>query len=126
MAAHNELGKWGEETATQLLRDKGYTIVERDWRSGHRDIDIIARTPDGATLVFVEVKTRTKDDVTRPTDAVDMKKIKNIAHAANHYVKKNNIDDWLRFDVVSIVGSPEKLKSIEHIEDAFRPLLAFR
>ena len=76
MAAHNELGKWGEETATQLLRDKGYTIVDRDWRSGHRDIDIIARTPDGATLVFVEVKTRTKDDVTRPTDAVDMKKIK--------------------------------------------------
>ena len=76
--------------------------------------------------MFVEVKTRTKDDVTRPTDAVDMKKIKNIAHAANHYVKKNNIDDWLRFDVVSIVGSPEKLKSIEHIEDAFRPLLAFR
>ena len=94
MAAHNELGKWGEETATQLLRDKGYTIVDRDWRSGHRDIDIIARTPDGATLVFVEVKTRTKDDVTRPTDAVDMKKIKNIAHAANHYVKKNNIDGF--------------------------------
>ena len=46
-------------------------------------------------------------------DFLDMKKIKNIAHAANHYVKKNNIDDWLRFDVVSIVGNPEKLKSIE-------------
>ena len=126
MALHNELGKWGEEYAVGYLRDKGYEIIQQDWRIGHRDIDIIARTPDRTTVVFVEVKTRTKDDVTRPTDAVDMKKIKNIAHAANHYVKKNNIDDWLRFDVVSIVGNPEKLKSIEHIEDAFRPLLAFR
>ena len=126
MAAHNELGKWGEETAAQLLRDKGYSIVERDWHSGHRDIDIIARTPDGATMVFVEVKTRSSDDVTRPTDAVDLKKIRNIAHAANHYVKSHNVDDWLRFDIVSIVGTPTAVKYIEHIEDAFRPLLAFR
>lgn len=126
MAAHNELGKWGEETAAQLLRDKGYSIVERDWHSGHRDIDIIARTPDGATMVFVEVKTRSSDDVTRPTDAVDLRKIRNIAHAANHYVKSHNVDEWLRFDIVSIVGTPTAVKSIEHIEDAFRPLLAFR
>lgn len=126
MAAHNELGKWGEETATELLRQKGYSIVERDWHSGHRDIDIIARTPDGATMVFVEVKTRSNDDVTRPTDAVDLRKIRNIAHAANHYVKSHNVDDWLRFDIVSIVGSPKAVKSIEHLEDAFRPLLAFR
>lgn len=126
MAAHNELGKWGEETAAQLLRDKGYSIVERDWHSGHRDIDIIARTPDGAMMVFVEVKTRSSDDVTRPTDAVDLRKIRNIAHAANHYVKSHNVDEWLRFDIVSIVGTPTAVKSIEHIEDAFRPLLAFR
>ena len=61
MATHNELGKWGEATAEQLLRDKGYTIVERDWHSGHRDIDIIARTPDNATLVFDNQETSTVD-----------------------------------------------------------------
>ena len=56
MAAHNELGQWGEEVATDYLRRKGYTIVERDWKSGHRDLDIIAM--DGQTLVVVEVKRR--------------------------------------------------------------------
>ena len=56
MAAHNELGKWGEDLATAYLEQKGYTIVERDWKSGRRDIDIIAI--DGNTVVFVEVKTR--------------------------------------------------------------------
>lgn len=126
MAAHNELGKWGEETATNLLRDKGYTIVERDWHSGHRDIDIIAKTPDGATIVFVEVKTRSSDDITRPTDAVDLKKIRRIARSANHYVKSHNIDNLLRFDIIAIVGNQQRIKSIEHIENAFYPALAFR
>ena len=126
MAAHNELGKWGEELAAQLLRDKGYTIVERDWHSGRRDIDIIARTPDGATLVFVEVKTRSSDDITTPFDAVDLKKIRHIASAANHYVKLHAIDDLLRFDIVAIVGTQRRVKSVEHVEDAFRPLLAYR
>ena len=56
MAAHNELGKWGEDLAAAYLEQKGYTIMERDWKSGRRDIDIIAR--DGNIVVFVEVKTR--------------------------------------------------------------------
>ena len=56
MAAHNDLGKWGENCAAEYLQRKGYTIVVRDWKSGHRDIDIVAK--DNETLVFVEVKTR--------------------------------------------------------------------
>ena len=56
MAAHNELGKWGEDLAAEYLEKKGYTIVERDWKSGRRDIDIIALDDD--VVVFVEVKTR--------------------------------------------------------------------
>ena len=56
MAAHNELGEWGEEVAVRYLEQKGYVILERDWKSGHRDIDIIAQDKD--TIVFVEVKTR--------------------------------------------------------------------
>ena len=58
MAQHNELGKWGENMAAQYLIDKGYAIRHRDWKSGRRDIDIVAVTPDGSTLAFVEVKTR--------------------------------------------------------------------
>lgn len=87
MARHNELGKWGEQYAADYLQDNGYEILDRDWRIGHRDIDIIARTNDGTTIVFVEVKTRTSDVVRKPDDAVDLRKIRNIGYAANNYVK---------------------------------------
>ena len=56
MAKHNELGKKGEEIAAQYLSEKGYEILERNWRNRHKEIDIIAK--DGNELVIVEVKTR--------------------------------------------------------------------
>ena len=126
MARHNDTGKWGEELAASLLRDKGYTIMERDWHSGHRDIDIIARSPDSRTVVFVEVKTRTQDIVMRPEDAVNVKKICNIGLAANNYVKMHNLLDELRFDIVSIVGENPQVAKAEHLVDAFNPLLFFK
>lgn len=125
MAAHNELGKWGEEKAADYLRTHGYTIVERDWRSGARDIDIIARTPDNATLVFVEVKTRKSKDVLRPEDAVTPSKARNIALSANNYVKMMHIDSLLRFDIISIVGTNDQNMRLKHIADAFNPMLLF-
>ena len=69
MAAHNELGKWGEDLASDYLEQKGYTIMERDWKSGRRDIDIIAR--DGNIVVFVEVKTRRSSVFGEPEEAID-------------------------------------------------------
>lgn len=125
MARHNDTGKWGEELATEMLRSKGYTIIERDWHSGHRDIDIIARTPDSRTVVFVEVKTRTQDIIMRPEDAVTEKKIRNIGLAANNYVKMFDVVDELRFDLVTIVGENPKVAKVEHIADAFNPLQFF-
>lgn len=125
MARHNDTGKWGEELAAETLRGKGYNIIERDWHSGHRDIDIIARTPDSRTVVFVEVKTRTQDIIMRPEDAVTEKKIRNIGLAANNYVKMFDVVDELRFDLVTIVGENPKVAKVEHIADAFNPLLFF-
>lgn len=126
MAQHNQLGKWGEEYAVNFLLNKGYDILERDWRIGHRDIDIIARAPEGNIIVFVEVKTRTSDVVTDPRDAVDLRKIRNIGFAANAYVKQHNVVDLLRFDIISIVGNNDTNADIMHIEDAFNPCCAFR
>lgn len=126
MAQHNQLGKWGEEYAANYLLGKGYDILERDWRIGHRDIDIIARSPEGDTVVFVEVKTRTNDIVTDPRDAVDLRKIRSIGWTANAYVKQRNVIDLLRFDIISIVGSNDANADIKHVEDAFNPCCAFR
>ena len=117
MAEHNDLGRWGEQMAAECLQHKGYQIIERDWKSGHRDLDIIAL--DGDTVVFVEVKTRSNRMFTDPVDAVGYQKIRNLQIAANHYVKYRQIDGDIRFDIVSVVGSVGEEPEIEHIVDAF-------
>lgn len=125
MAKHNDTGKWGEEMAADYLRNSGYEIIERDWRDGHRDIDIIARSPDLRTIVFVEVKTRATDVITKPEEAVDRRKIRNIGMAADSYVKMLNVLDELRFDVISVIGGTKETAQVEHIVDAFNPCMAF-
>lgn len=123
MARHNEMGKWGEDVAAAYLRQKGYVIRERDWRSGKRDIDIIALTPDSLTVVFVEVKTRLPDSAMAPEEAVDVVKIRNLCVAADNYVKMYGVEEELRFDIITVVGTRGCEPRIEHIEDAFNPLL---
>ncbi len=119
MAEHNDLGRWGEDVAAAYLERKGYTIVERDWRSGHHDLDIIALNEAGNTLAFVEVKTRRNRMFTDPLDAVDYLKIRNLQRAANHYVKYRHVDLDIRFDIVTVVGTPDMEPKVEHIENAF-------
>ena len=90
IAPNNELGTWGEEQAADFLIHKGYTILERDWKSGHRDIDIIAT--NGQVVVFVEVKARRNRVFGEPEDAVDYMKMHNLRAAINHYVKLKTSD----------------------------------
>lgn len=126
MAEHNDLGKWGEQYVEAFLRRKGYIILERDWRHGRSlcDIDLICKTADETTIVFVEVKTRSADDITLPEDAVTLNKMRRLGHSADNYVKMNNITEDLRFDIVALVGkSNDEEPQINHIEDAFNPLL---
>ena len=123
MAEHNELGKWGEDEAARFLQRKGFSILERDWRVGKRDLDIIALKEDGKLLVFVEVKTRRNDVYLQPEEAVNTTKMRNIAIAANAYVKQNMIDCEIRFDIISVIGMRPHVESIDWIEDACNPLL---
>lgn len=123
MAEHNDLGKWGEDEAARFLEGRGYVILERDWKLGKRDLDIIALTENQDTLVFVEVKTRQSDDLQEPEEAVDDKKMRNLAIAANSYIKLNQVQQDIRFDIVTVLGKKKQMDSIEHIEDAFNPLL---
>ena len=123
MAEHNDLGKWGEDEAALYYEDRGYEILERDWKVGKRDIDLIALTEDKDTLVFVEVKTRQNKDLQEPEEAVDVKKMRNLAIAANAYVKLHGLDMDVRFDIISVIGKCSCVESIECFEDAFNPLL---
>lgn len=123
MAEHNDLGVWGEDCAASFLEEQGYVIAERDWSLGKRDLDIIALSDDRKFLVVVEVKTRQDDELTEPEEAVDAAKIRNLAVAANAYVKMNEVDLPIRFDIISIVGKGKDDRRIEHIVDAFNPML---
>ena len=116
MAAHNDLGRWGEDCAADYLQRLGYTIMARDWKSGHRDIDIVAM--DGATQVFVEVKTRRNRVFADPEEAVDYHKLRNLQGAINHYVKCFHVDHDIRFDIITVVGtSGDATPEIEHLKD---------
>ena len=115
MAAHNELGKWGEELAAEYLQEKGYVILERDWKSGHHDLDIVAK--DGDTLVVAEVKTRRNRLFGDPEEAIGYKKRMSLQSAINHYVKSHHINGELRFDVISIVGNIGSKPEIDHIKE---------
>ena len=120
MARHNDLGKWGEGVAADYLEQQGYSILERGWRSGHKDIDLIAFKQ--GILAFVEVKTRKNNAYIQPKQAVDRHKIKLLMTAANRYICNNNIDAEIRFDIVAITGTDYSNYKIEHIEQAFLPI----
>jgi putative endonuclease len=115
MAAHNELGRWGEDLAAAFLEEKGYAIVERDWKSGHHDLDIVAK--DGSTLVIVEVKTRRNRLYGNPEEAIDYRKRRSLLSAINHYTKSHRIYSNVRFYIISIVGNIGEKSEIDHIID---------
>ncbi|MDE5560803.1 MAG: YraN family protein [Bacteroidaceae bacterium] len=118
MAAHNDFGVQGEEIAVDFLRRKGYIIVDRNWHSGHKEIDIVARQAD--LLVFVEVKARANAFYGNPEDAVTRRKMHLLVLAADAYLRYNAIDMEVRFDVVTVTGTIDK-PCIKHYESAFRP-----
>lgn len=116
MAAHNNLGKAGEERAAAYLESRGYVIRHRNWRMNHLELDIVAAKDD--TLVVVEVKTRTSNEVQEPYEAVDGKKRARILRATDAYIKQFGLEGYLRFDIITLVGEKGDFR-IEHIEDAF-------
>lgn len=118
MATHNELGQQGEELATRHLIKAGYTVLEKNWRFGKEEIDIIARIAD--ELVIVEVKTRNSDFFGEPHQFVTKGKQSHMIRAAHAYVEKKDLDLEVRFDVIGIIINKQGTK-IDHIEDAFQP-----
>jgi putative endonuclease len=116
----NELGIKGEEIAENYLVRQGYKILDKNWRHNTKEIDIIAQRKK--TLIIVEVKSRYFNFYEEPKDAVTEQKQRFLIHAADAYLRKNEIDMETRFDVISVVFSPGS-HEIEHIEGAFYPTL---
>jgi len=120
MAEFHETGKQGELLALGHLQKNGYTILETNWQSGHKEIDIIARIAD--VVVFLEVKTRKTAFFGEPEEFVSKTKQKLVIQAANHYLAQKKLDLEARFDIISILFMGEQHR-INHIQDAFYPTL---
>jgi len=118
MARHIALGKRGEQLACEFLKEKGYAILETNWRHEKDEVDIIAM--DGQELVIVEVKTRSTDRYGEPSEEVDLRKENYLIRATEAYLEEKDLDLDSRFDIISIILNRQEVR-IEHIEDAFYP-----
>jgi putative endonuclease len=116
MANHNKLGEKGEEIAVGFLQEKGYKILERNWRFKKNEIDIIALKEE--LLVIVEVKTRSTLFVENLAEIVTRKKQKTLITAADAYMGKKDLKNEVRFDIIFIVVREDNY-SLQHIEEAF-------
>ncbi|WP_108424028.1 YraN family protein [Flagellimonas amoyensis] len=116
MESNNDFGKLGEQMAVEHLQEKGYAILERNYRYLKAEVDIIAR--DGNTLAIVEVKSRNTGFLEDIHDTVNAKKIKLLTLAADHYVQENDLDIEVRFDVITVIKMGREIQ-LEHLENAF-------
>ena len=116
MAEHIETGKKGEMLALEYLRKKGWKVLERNWRSGHREIDIIAEA--GGELIIVEVKVRKHIGNERIEEHIPRAKQQNLVQAAGAYLAYAKLDIAVRFDILLLEGDKGCYR-IEHLENAF-------
>lgn len=114
--AKQVLGYQGEEAAIRHLVRNGYHLLERNWRIGHLEVDIIAE--QYGTLVFVEVKSRKKANPSEALEAVAHTKQGNLIEAAREFLLLHGLDNPVRFDIIAVTGT-DNTPQITHVRDAF-------
>jgi len=111
------LGKSGEEDAARFLKNKGYKLLRRNYKTKLGEIDIVAQ--DKETLCFIEVKTRSSCIFGHPSEALTYAKQRKLSQLALFFLKEHNlIDKKARFDVVTVAYSQDKPR-LELIKNAF-------
>ncbi len=116
----HQLGRHGEELAAQHFERLGFTIVARNHRTRHGELDLVAF--DGTVLVFAEVKTRRKGGGS-PWESLHLKKraqVRRMAAAYLNQVPERPRGETLRFDAIGVIlGADGELAGLEHLEGAF-------
>ena len=107
----------GENLATKYLQNKGYVIIERNFRQRYGEIDIIAISKN--TLVFIEVKTRKSLVYGEPLESITPKKLRDIIKTAQYYALTNDkLPKQLRIDAISVLlNKHNNIDTIEHVEN---------
>lgn len=115
-----EKGKLGEDVCAWYLEKHGYTVVARNVHSRYGEVDLIAE--NDSYICFIEVKTRTKDALVAPAEAVDYRKQQKLVLTAQHYLTGHETQKQPRFDVFEVLlndeDRPAKVRLIENAFDA--------
>jgi putative endonuclease len=116
-AARQAFGELGERIAERWLRRRGWRIVQRRFRAGHRDIDLVVER-DG-TVAFVEVKARKGTEFGGPVQAVDHRKRRQLERSAIVWIDRHGQEaESYRFDVVGVLLDGAAVR-VCHVENAF-------
>jgi len=115
---HCQKGRRAEELAANFLRVQGYRIWKSNWRWGRKELDLVALK--GGTLVIVEVKSMDGNRVNRASVSVDRRKRRNIAWAAEAFIRLYNCNYPTRFDVIEVVFDARGVQ-LAHCQNAFIP-----
>lgn len=116
MKISNPTAKLGEEKACEYLKKLGFKILERNFRKGYGEIDIVAieQTKYGKVLVFVEVKTRTSNQFGTPLEAITYWKLKSLIKTAQYYkLIHPRLPESLRIDAMSVILNGNEVQNIE-------------
>lgn len=118
MTEKQQRGALGEQAAVDYLRQQGFMIVERNWRVGRSEVDIIALRHD--ELHFVEVKTRKFGSMTAPEEALTEQKSRAMRRAATAYMAQHNSPYEPRFSLIAIDVVGERVEELRFVEDALQ------
>jgi putative endonuclease len=127
MALPHDRGRRGEDLAARFLEGLGWTVVDRNWRTGHLELDLVVRS--GSTIAFVEVKTRAYStqgvSAFDPLDSLTSGKRRDVERASAAWVRMRpevlRGARTLRFDAVAVELVPGKPPTVRHVPDAWRP-----
>ena len=117
MAAKDELGRRGERLAEAHLVALGYSMLDRNWRCSHGEIDLIAR--DGDEVAFVEVKTRSSVAFGHPFEAITAAKLARLRRLAIVWSSEHPRAGRIRIDVIAIVAPRTGQPTVEHLKAVF-------
>lgn len=117
MKITNPIGRRGEDIATEFLLQKGYIILEKNFRKRYGEIDIIAEKDN--VLIFIEVKTRTSSQFGTPVESISFWKLQSLMKTAQLYKKLHpHLPEALQIDAVAIIISKTgELENLDHIEN---------
>src|SRR5437762_1083080 len=116
-AVTQAFGELGERIAERWLRRQGWRVVQRRFRSGHRDIDLVVERE--GTIVFVEVKARRGAEFGDPVEAVNWRKQKELSRSASVWIERHGrASECYRFDVVGVLMDGGRVR-VRHVPNAF-------